>query len=162
MAVNLTIYALPIAQIRPRTGDFVEIVQEGRPCIHATITPIAQASRRPSDPKGRPPTMSAVEFSTDSDIPTDKTEQARLKRRQRAQQDGNDEEQQPTVKRRKNGGVAAGLTAEEREKLLRTSQRLRKEADKLPVNEGEPTACEPRLERLLTTLRDRLFQPRTP
>lgn len=101
--------------------------------------------------------MNAVDFSTDSDTPTDKTEQARLKRRQRAQQDGNDEEQQPTVKRRKNGGVAAGLTAEERENLLRTSQKLRKEADKLPVNEGEPTSCKPRLERLLTTLRDRLF-----
>jgi hypothetical protein len=108
----------------------------------------------------RPPT---VDFSDESDSDErvlDKTEMARLKRRSRADQDqnqdrdqnqGQDEQpgsstisvptsQRPVAKKRKtasNSGSGTGLTPEEREKIARTSERLKKEAQRLPVNEGE-------------------------
>jgi hypothetical protein len=104
----------------------------------------------------------AVDFSDESDSNEqvlDKTEMARLKRRSRADQDqnqdrdqnqGQDEQpvsstmsvptsQRPVAKKRKTAsGSGSGLTPEEREKMKRTSERLKKDAQRLPVNEGEP------------------------
>jgi hypothetical protein len=98
----------------------------------------------------RPPT--AVDFSDESDSNEqvlDKTEMARLKRRSRADQDRDEDEQpvstrptttmttaRPVAKKRK-ATPGSGLTPEEREKLARTSERLKKDAQRLPVNEGE-------------------------
>lgn len=101
----------------------------------------------------RPPT--AVEFSDESDSNEqvlDKTEMARLKRRSRADQDHDQDRdrddqpvsstisvpttQRPVAKKRKTAS-GSGLTPEEREKMARTSERLKKDAQRLPVNEGE-------------------------
>lgn len=99
----------------------------------------------------RPPTL--VDFSDESDsnerVP-DKTEMARLKRRSRADQDQDQDQDQdgqpistmttarPVAKKRKTtSGAGTGLTLEEREKMARTSERLKKDAQRLPVNEGE-------------------------
>ena len=43
----------------------------------------------------------------------------------------------PLKKRKSLGGKSDTMTEEERVKLFSTSKRLRKEADRLPVNEGE-------------------------
>jgi hypothetical protein len=102
----------------------------------------------------RPPT---VDFSDESDpdereqVFPDKTKMARLKRRSRADQDQDqDQDEQPistiptmmtarpvTNKKRKVTS-GSGITPEEREKMARTSERLKKDAQRLPVNEGEP------------------------
>jgi hypothetical protein len=105
----------------------------------------------------RPPT--AVDFSDESDpdeqVFPDKTDMARLKRRSRADQDQDrDQDEQPgstiiptmtmttarpvAKKRKAASGSGSGLTPEEREKMTRTSERLKKDAQRLPVNEGEP------------------------
>lgn len=104
----------------------------------------------------RPPT--AVDFSDESDsneqVFPDKTDMARLKRRSRADQDQDrDQDEQPgstiiptiptmmtarpvaSKKRKVTSG--SGITPEEREKMARTSERLKKDAQRLPVNEGE-------------------------
>lgn len=103
----------------------------------------------------RPPT--AVDFSDESDPDErvlDKTDMARLKRRSRADQDQDrDQDEQPgstiiptiptmmtarpvaSKKRKVTSG--SGITPEEREKMARTSERLKKDAQRLPVNEGE-------------------------
>jgi hypothetical protein len=101
----------------------------------------------------RPPT--AVDFSDESDSNEqvlDKTEMARLKRRSRADQDQDrDQDEQPgstiiptmtmttarPVAKKRKATPGSGLTPEEREKLARTSERLKKDAQRLPVNEGE-------------------------
>jgi len=104
----------------------------------------------------RPPT---VDFSDESDpdereqVFPDKTEMVRLKRRSRADQDQDrDQDEQPgstiiptmtmttarpvaSKKRKVTSG--SGITPEEREKMARTSERLKKDAQRLPVNEGE-------------------------
>ena len=102
--------------------------------------------------------MPSVEFSDDeSHVIPDKTEMARLKRSKRARQDEAEREDdddddhpmtmvntRPLPKKRRNGVALGstssngfGLSSQDKEKLVKVSEKLRKDADKLPVNEGE-------------------------
>ena len=99
--------------------------------------------------------MPSVDFSDDElHVTPDKTEMARFKRLKRARQDDAEREDddddpmtmvntRPLPKKRRNGVTLGsssngfGLSSQDKEKLVKVAERLRKDADKLPVNEGE-------------------------